>query len=134
VGAAAIALSSGGFNLVFPEAHAEIDDWLMRLPEELEQQLWRALQAEEETRKMRYVSSVQRIGRQEGLREGLDSERHLLLRQVRRRFGEAVAADSAPLLARIARPAVLEDLGKAVLECADGAVWRAALAERAATP
>ena len=107
----------------------------MRLPAELEQQLWRELQAEEETRKMQYVSSVQRIGRQEGLQvglqQGLDSERQLLLRQVRRRFGETVAASSAPLLARIAAPAVLEDLGEALLDCADGAAWLAAVAEKA---
>ena len=68
---------------------------------------------------MRYVGSVQRIGRQE--------ERHLLLRQVRRRFGEAVAASSAPWLARITEPPVLEDLGEALLDCADGAAWLARL-------
>jgi hypothetical protein len=33
-------------------------DWLMRLPAELEQQLWRELQAEEEARKMQYVRAV----------------------------------------------------------------------------
>ena len=88
---------------------------------------------------MHYVSSVQRIGRQEGLQEGLqqglqqglDSERHLLVRLVRRRFGEMVAAHSAPLLARITEPAVLEDLGEALLDCADDATWLAAVASRA---
>jgi hypothetical protein len=44
-----------------------------------------------------------------------------LLRQVRRRFGEAVAASSGPGLADIHDPAVLEDLGEALLDCADGA-------------
>jgi hypothetical protein len=57
----------------------------------------------------------------------LDSERQWLLRQVRRRFGETVAADSAPFLARIAAPATLEDLGEALLDCADGAAWLARL-------
>ena len=33
-------------------------DWLMRLPVELEQQLWQELKAEEEARKMHYVSNV----------------------------------------------------------------------------
>ena len=98
-------------------------DGLMRLPVELEQRLWRALKAEEEARKMQYVSSVQRIGRQEGLQQGLHSECHLLLRQVRRRFGEAVATNSAPWLAQITEPAVLEDLGEALLDCADGVAW-----------
>jgi hypothetical protein len=103
-------------------------DWLMRLPVELEQQLWRELQAEEEARKMQYVSSVERIGEQRGLQQGLDFERQLLLRQARRRFGEAVAASSGPALARIIEPAVLEDLGEALLDCADGEAWLARLA------
>ncbi|HRY15888.1 MAG TPA: hypothetical protein P5330_08455 [Candidatus Competibacteraceae bacterium] len=95
----------------------------MRLPGELEQPLWRELQAEEEARKMRYVRSVQRIGLQEGLQEGLESERQLLLRMVRRRFGEVVAVGSAPLLAQIALPAVLEDVGEILLDSADGEEW-----------
>ena len=105
-------------------------DWLMRLPAELEQQLWQELQAEEEVSKMQYVSSVERIGLQRGLQQGLDSERQLLLRLVRRRFGEAAATASAPRLARIAAPAVLEDLGEALLDCADGAAWLAAVTAR----
>ena len=72
---------------------------------------------------MQYVSSVERIGLQRGLQQGLDSERQLLVRQVRRRFGETVATASAPLLARIAASAVLEDLGEALLDCADGVAW-----------
>jgi hypothetical protein len=55
------------------------------------------------------------------LQQGLDSERHLLVRLVRRCFGETVAANSAPLLARITEPTVLEDLGEALLDCADDA-------------
>ena len=51
----------------------------------------------------------------------------MLLRQVRRRFGETVAANSAPLLAHITEPTVLEDLGEALLDCADGAAWLAQL-------
>ncbi len=110
-------------------------DWLMRLPAELEQQLWRELKAEEEARKMQYVSSVQRIGRQEGLQQGLQQglnfERHLMLRQARRRFGAAVAERSAPWLEQVVEPAVLEDLGEALLDCADGAAWLAVVAEKA---
>ncbi len=102
-------------------------DGLMRLPTELEQQLWQELQAEEEARKMQYVSSVERIGEQRSLERGLNAERQLLLRLVRRRFGETVAADSAPRLAQITEPMVLEDLGEALLDCADGAAWLARL-------
>ena len=62
-------------------------------------------------------------GLQQGLQQGLDSERHLMVRLVRRRFGETVAAHSAPLLAQITEPTVLEDLGEALLDCADGEAW-----------
>ncbi|MBK8536155.1 MAG: hypothetical protein IPL59_14105 [Candidatus Competibacteraceae bacterium] len=48
-----------------------------------------------------------------------------MVRLVRRRFGETVAAISAPVLARITEPTVLEDLGEALLDCADGGRgWR----------
>lgn len=46
-------------------------DGLMRLPEELEERLWSELRAEEEARKMRYVSSVERIGMRRGMERGL---------------------------------------------------------------
>jgi len=38
-----------------------------------------------------------------------------------------VAAHSAPLLAQITEPTVLEDLGEALLDCADGEAWLARL-------
>ncbi|CDH43880.1 MAG: hypothetical protein IPL59_13990 [Candidatus Competibacteraceae bacterium] len=53
-----------------------------------------------------------------------------MVRLVRCRFGETVAATSAPVLARITEPTVLEDLGEALLDCADGEAWVAALADR----
>ncbi|MBK8754876.1 MAG: hypothetical protein IPL99_26055 [Candidatus Competibacteraceae bacterium] len=46
---------------------------------------------------------------------------------MRRRFGDTVAAHSAPLLARITEPTVLENLGAALLDCADDAAWLARL-------
>ena len=36
-------------------------DWMMRLPEELEQQLWQEIEILEENQKMQYVTSVQRF-------------------------------------------------------------------------
>ena len=83
-------------------------DWMMKLPEELEQQLWHEIEAIEEKEKMRYVTSVERIGiakglqvglqqgreegRQEGRREGRqegrqEGETRLLKKQLERRFG-----------------------------------------------
>ncbi len=68
-------------------------DWVMQLPEELEEGLWREIQAYEEAKQMPYITSVERIGirkgieqgRQEGIQQG---EALLLRRQLARRFGE----------------------------------------------
>ena len=53
-------------------------DWMMRLPEELEQQLWQEIEILEENEKMQYVTSVQRFEiakvRQEGRQEGRQEE------------------------------------------------------------
>ena len=38
-----------------------IIDWMMRLPEELEQQLWHEIETIEENQKMQYVTSVERF-------------------------------------------------------------------------
>lgn len=100
----------------------------MRLPEDLEREFSRELLAFEEEKKMPYMTSVERIGRQEGRQEGLNSERQLLLRQLRRRFGEVVAERSRGLLEQIAEPVVLEELGEALLDCADGEAWLVMLA------
>ena len=53
-------------------------DWMMRLPEALEQQLWQEIEILEENENMQYVTSVERMGiakgmakgKQEGLQEG----------------------------------------------------------------
>ena len=72
-------------------------DWMMRLPEELEQQLWQEIEIFEENEKMQYVTSVERIGiakgrqegRQEGLQEGLlKGEAKMLGLMLGHRFGE----------------------------------------------
>lgn len=67
---------------------------------------------------------------QEGRQEGLNSERQLLLRQLRRRFGEAVVERSRALLERVEETVILEELGEALLDCADGEAWLALLARR----
>jgi hypothetical protein len=70
-------------------------------------------------------------GRLEGRLEGLHSERQLVLRLVRKRFGEAVMEQSRVLLEQVEGMAVLEELGEAVLNCADGDAWLALLVRRA---
>ncbi len=68
-----------------------------------------------------------REGRQEDRQEGIYSERRLLLRQIRRRFGETVAAQSAPALERIEQLTVFEDLGEELFDCVDETAWLARL-------
>ncbi len=64
-------------------------DWMMRLPEELDQQLWQEIEILEENEKMQYVTSVHRFEiakvRQKGLLEG---EAEMLGLMLKHRFGE----------------------------------------------
>jgi predicted transposase/invertase (TIGR01784 family) len=62
--------------------------------------------------------------KQEGLQEG---ERRILLRQIRRCFGEVIAVQSAPVLERIQELIVFEDLGEELVDCADETAWLARL-------
>ena len=84
-------------------------DWLMRLPEGLDQQLWYEIETIEQEKAMRYVTSVERIGIakgvQQGLEQGLEQGREqgleqgvvrgeaiALQRLLRKRFGDIPAA------------------------------------------
>ncbi|WP_373508681.1 transposase [Thiocapsa sp.] len=58
--------------------------------------------------------------KQEGLKQGREAVRHLLIRQVRRRFGPVIAEQSAPLLAKIVDLQQLEELDDQLLLSADG--------------
>jgi hypothetical protein len=69
-------------------------------------------------------------GREKGHQEGLNSERQLLPRLVRRRFGEAVAERSRGLPQRVEETVLLEELGEGVLDGADGEAWLALLGRR----
>jgi hypothetical protein len=46
-------------------------DWLLRLPEDLDDDLWQQVRQIEEERQMTYISSVERIGMRKGLEQGL---------------------------------------------------------------
>jgi hypothetical protein len=48
-----------------------IIDWMMRLPEDLERQLWSQIAQLEEHKTMRYVTSVERIGIEKGIQQGI---------------------------------------------------------------
>ena len=118
-------------------------DWMLRLPEALEAQLWSEIQTYEAVEHMPYVTSVERIGIRKGIeqgiqqgiqqatREGLRHQRHMLSRQVQRRFGADVAKESEPLLARIVDPQRLDDLAEVLLDSPDGTSWLQVLEQNA---
>ncbi len=72
-------------------------DWVMALPKELEQELRVEVQKIEEERRMRYVTSIERLAKEEGHDEGRKEGRKegreegmlaVLKRQLTRRFGD----------------------------------------------
>jgi hypothetical protein len=81
------------------------------------------------------VTSVERIGirkgRAQGVAEGMAHERQLLVRLIRKRFGQEIAGESQPLLDRITDAQPLEDLGEALLDSPDGVTWLQILADTA---
>ncbi|MFB1488896.1 MULTISPECIES: transposase [unclassified Thiocapsa] len=62
-------------------------------------------------------------GLEQGSEQGREAPRHILVRQVRRRFGPTIAEQTQPLLARIADLQTLEDLGDQLLISPDGDDW-----------
>ena len=91
-----------------------IVDWLMKLPEWLDQQVWHEIETIEESEKMQYITSVERIGIAKGRLEGrLEGESKLLRKQLERRFGVLLTWASNKL--NSATEQDLESLGEAVL-------------------
>ena len=63
-------------------------DWLMQLPEWLNSQVWQELETIEESKKVQYITSVERIGIAKGLAKGrVEGESRFLRRLLERRFG-----------------------------------------------
>ena len=70
-------------------------DWMMRLPKELEKDLWSEIETLEEQDKVRYVTSVERLGMEKGMTQGMElgkelgiqtAEQNTLQRLIQRRF------------------------------------------------
>ena len=90
-------------------------DWVMALPEELEEELWAEVQKIEEEKKMEYVSSVERIGIRKGMQQGMQEEAlRLLSRQIARRF-QASSDSVQPIFAGLTTEQ-LEELGERFIE------------------
>ena len=60
-------------------------DWMLHLPAEMDKQLWQEIQETEGENVMAYVTSIERIGIQQGIQQG---ESKLLRKQLERRFGD----------------------------------------------
>jgi len=71
-------------------------DWMMRLPDGLEQRLWQDIEQIEGETRMKYVTSVERLAIQRGMQQGmqqgklegkLEGQSTTLMRQITKRFG-----------------------------------------------
>jgi hypothetical protein len=69
-------------------------DWMMDLPPAMERQVWREIQQYEKEKHMPYITSVERIGREEGLREG---KREGLLECIELRLQSKFGAEGSQL-------------------------------------
>ena len=93
-------------------------DWMMKLPEELEQKLWHEIETIEENEKMQYVTSVERMAIARGFAEGVvqgvvQGEAKMLRKLLEHRFGDLPAWVSDKLAS--ADEQDLERWGQAVL-------------------
>lgn len=80
-------------------------DWMMRLPDSMSQELWQNIEVFEEKEKMRYVTSVERLGIEKGMQQGMQQGEALALQKLlAKRFG----AISSDISARIASASLEE--------------------------
>ena len=90
-------------------------DWVIGLPEQLEQDFLEEVRQFEEENRMPYITNAERLGIKQGLQQGMQQEgANLILRQLNRRIGSI----SANFEVRIRALSVeqLEDLGEALLD------------------
>ena len=92
-------------------------DWVMGLPEQLEQDFLEEVRQFEEENRMPYITNAERLGIKQGIQQGMQREgANLVLRQLNRRFG-SVASDIEPQIRQLSVEQ-LEDLGEALLDFA----------------
>jgi len=98
-------------------------DWLMSLPKNLEQEFWREIRQLEEETRMPYITSVERLGIEQGIEQGMQRgieqgmQREgatLVLRLLNRRLGQVTTSVEKQI--RQLSVEQLEDLGEALLD------------------
>lgn len=73
-------------------------DWMMRLPAELEDELWHDIETLEGERKVKYITSVERLAIERGKQEGLEQGRQMGRREGRREGREEGRAEGGSAL------------------------------------
>jgi predicted transposase YdaD len=87
----------------------------MSLPKNLEQEFWREIRQLEEETRMPYITSVERLGIEQGIEQGIQrGEATLVLRLLNRRFGQVTTSVEKQI--RQLSVKQLEDLGEALLD------------------
>ncbi len=83
-------------------------DWLMRLPEEMEESFWTEMHQYEEGKKMEYITSVERIGIKKGIQQGIQQNaREAVIDNLEVRF-EVVPKSIVNKLNEIYDPSILK--------------------------
>jgi len=107
-------------------------DWLLILPEELEQQFFQETIMIGEEKKMPYITSVERLGYkrgiQEGIQQGIQATQEALLEVIRSRFGN-FSDDIHQIINRIENFQTLKSLLIKVIRCENEDVFRTLLLE-----
>jgi predicted transposase YdaD len=91
----------------------------MSLPKNLEQEFWREIRQLEEETRMPYITSVERLGIEQGMQRGIEQGMqregaNLVLRQLNRRLGQVTTSVEKQI--RQLSVKQLEDLGEALLD------------------
>ena len=91
-----------------------LHDWLMRLPEEMEESFWAEIHQYEEGKKMEYITSVERIGIKKGMQQGMQQgmlldAQDMLIEVLTERFG-GVSGELSEQIKRIDSRERVKDL------------------------
>ena len=87
------ALYDNGYSKDYILALFSFIDWVLALPGPLEVEYAKEIETFEQEKKMQYITSVERIGIQKGIQQGMQKgEAAILMRQLQRRFGDIPAA------------------------------------------
>ncbi len=98
-------------------------DWIMRLPEEMEESFWTEIHEYEEAKKVEYITSVERIGIKKGIQQGiqqgmLQDAREMVLDALETKFGGSSARLKAQV-AQITDRDKLKEIHKMLLKIQD---------------